>query len=217
MKRSLLSQFAVSVLLLVGSTMAWGGDTSMLRPPAGSKVAIVVFEDLECPACAGIAPQLHDAAKAYNIPLVQYDFPWPKHPWSYEAAVNARFFDTKSKQVGDEYRLYIFRNQSYITRQNLRGYTERFAEQQKVVLPFLMDPTGELAAKVEADRRLGERIPIVQTPTVYIVSNTTHGTPFVEVADRTQLHQLIEQMIKQASETAQAHKTARTQKTSHSQ
>ena len=27
-------------------------DTTVLRPPAGSKVAIIVFEDLGCPACA---------------------------------------------------------------------------------------------------------------------------------------------------------------------
>src|SRR5271167_569651 len=172
MKCTLLRQFALAVtLLLLGSALAWGGDTSMLRPPKGSKVAILVFEDLECPDCARAAPLLHDAAKTYNIPLVQYDFPLPQHPWSFEAAVNARYFDTKStkstatkstvtknkatktqaqatkpqetkaENVGDEYRLYIFQNQSFVTKQNLRGYTERFAEQHKIELPFVVDPT----------------------------------------------------------------------------
>ena len=88
------------------------GDTSVLRPPKGSKVALMVFEDLQCPDCARAAPLLHEAAKKYNIPLIQYDFPLPMHNWSFEAAVNARYFDTKSKKLGDEYRLFIFANQS---------------------------------------------------------------------------------------------------------
>ncbi len=217
MKRTLLSQFALPVLLVLGSAIAWGGDTSMLRPPAGSKVAIFVFEDLECPDCARAAPLLHDAAKAYNIPLLQHDFPLPQHHWSFDAAVNARYFDTKSKKMGDDYRLYIFQNQPYVTRQNLRGYTEKFADQNKVALPFVVDPTGDLAAKVKADYQLGQRLPVDHTPTIYVVSNSARGTPFVEVVDRTQLYQLIEQMMKQAGETPQEHKTASSQKSSRSQ
>ncbi len=215
MKRILLPHFALPLLLVLGSTLVWAGDTSMLRPPTGSKVAIIVFEDLECPDCARAAPLLHDAAKAYNIPLVQHDFPLPQHPWSFEAAVNARYFDTKSKKIGDDYRLYIFQNQLYITKQNLRGYTEKFAEQNKVVLPFVVDPTGDLAGKVKADYQLGQRLPVDHTPTIYVVSNSARGTPFVEVVDRTQLYQLIEQVMKQAGDTTQEHKTASTQKSSH--
>ena len=218
MKCTLLKQFALAVaLLLVGSPVVWGGDTSMLRPPKGSKVAILVFEDLECPDCARAAPLLHDAAKTYNIPLVQYDFPLPQHPWSFEAAVNARYFDTKSKKTGDEYRLYIFQNQPFVTKQNLRGYTERFAEERKIVLPFVVDPSGELAAKVKADYQLGQRIPLDHTPTIYVVSDTARGTPFVEIVDRTQLYQQIEQVIKEAGPAPQEHKTASTKKTSPSQ
>jgi len=148
MQRTTLRQFALILFPLLGAAFAWAGDTSMLRPPKGAKVAIIVFEDLECPDCARAAPLLHDAAKTYNIPLVQHDFPLPMHPWSFEAAVNARYFDTKSAKLGDDYRLYIFKNQPYITKQSLRGYTEKFAEESKVVLPFVVDPNGDLAAKV---------------------------------------------------------------------
>ena len=216
MKRTLLWLF-VLCMLPAGGIFAWGGDTSMLRPPKGSKVAIIVFEDLECPDCARAAPLLHEAAKSYKIPLVQHDFPLRQHPWSMEAAVNARFFDTKSAKLGDDYRLYIFQNQPYITKENLRGYTERFAEQNKVVLPFVVDPSGELAAKVNADSQLGQRIPLDHTPTIYIVSDTTHGSPIVEVTDRTQLYQLIDQAMKQAGETPQEHKASGNQKTARSQ
>ena len=217
MKRPRLRQFALLVLPLLATTLAWGGDTSMLRPPKGAKVAIVVFEDLECPDCARAAPLLHEAAKTYNIPLVQHDFPLPQHPWSFEAAVNARYFDTKSAKLGDDYRLYIFKNQAYVTKQNLRGYTEKFAEQNKEVLPFVVDPNGDLAAKVKADRQLGERLPLDHTPTIYIVSDSAHGAPFVEVVDRTQLYQLIDQAMKQAGDTPQQNKSASAKKTSHGQ
>src|SRR5579862_6457951 len=89
-------------------------DSTPLRPPAGAKVAIVEFEDMECPDCANANPLLKEASAKYNIPWVRHDFPLPFHPWSFEAAVNARWFDTKSKKMGDDYRDYIFDNQRSI-------------------------------------------------------------------------------------------------------
>src|ERR1035438_2313892 len=192
----------IASCLFLASAAAWAGDTSVLRPPKGSKVAILVFEDLQCPDCARAAPLLHEAAKKYNIPLVQYDFPLPMHNWSFEAAVNARYFDTKSKKLGDDYRLFIFSNQPQITPQNLRGMTERFAADNKVVFPFVVDPSGDLTAKVKADYAMGQRVGLDHTPTIYIVSDTTRGTPFVEVVKREQLYELIDKVMKEAGTSA---------------
>ncbi|MGA8874249.1 MAG: thioredoxin domain-containing protein, partial [Candidatus Korobacteraceae bacterium] len=128
MKHFSFVHFAAAIALLLANTLAWSGDTSMLKAPQGSKVAIIVFEDLECPQCAKAAPLLHDASKKYNIPLVQHDFPLRQHPWSYEAALNARYFDTISVKLGDDYRLWVFANQNYITKASLRGMTEKWAE-----------------------------------------------------------------------------------------
>src|SRR5690348_5543445 len=61
-------------------------DTSMLKPPAGAKVAVIEFQDLECPACAHAFPIVHSAVAHYNIPLLEKDFPLPQHLWSYDAA-----------------------------------------------------------------------------------------------------------------------------------
>jgi len=214
MNRNLLrSVFAAVVALLILNIASFAGDTSVLRPPKGSKVALIVFEDLQCPDCSRAAPLLHEAAKKYNIPLVQYDFPLPMHNWSFEAAVNARYFDTKSKQIGDEYRLFIFQNQPQITKDNLRGMTERFAGDHKIAVPFVVDPNGELAAKVRADFQIGQRVGIDHTPTIYVVSDTTRGRPFVEVVDRSQLYQLIDQVQKEAGESAPS-KTASAKKSS---
>jgi hypothetical protein len=207
MKRSSLVAFASAAVLLLAGTLTWSADTSMLRPPKGSKVAIIVFEDLECPQCAKAAPLLHEAAKKYSIPLVQHDFPLPQHPWSFDAAVNACYFDTLSAKLGDEYRLYIFQNQNYITKQNLRGVTEKWAEDHKVVLPFVVDPSGSLTAKVQADRDVGRRIPLDHTPTIYIVNDSGHGAAITEVTDITQLYQKLDEVMKEAGASTQAHKT----------
>lgn len=208
MKRRSVVQFALTAILLIANCFAWSADTSMLKPPKGSKVAIIVFEDLECPQCARAAPLLHEAAKKYNVPLIQHDFPLKQHPWSFEAAVNARFFDTVSPKLGDEYRLYIFQNQNYITKQNLRGITEKWGQDHKVALPFVVDPSGELTAKVEADRSMGARIPLDHTPTIYIVNESGRGPSVTEVSDLTQLYQMLDQVVKETGSSTQAKKTA---------
>jgi hypothetical protein len=115
------------------------------------------------------------------------------HNWSFDAHVMARWFDTKGK--GEEFRKYIYQNQPQINPKNLRGFAERFAEQNGLQLPFVVDPKGELAAKVRADYQLGQRVGIDHTPTIYVVSNTQRGTPFVEVVDRSQLFNLIDRMM----------------------
>ncbi|HZR32917.1 MAG TPA: thioredoxin domain-containing protein [Terriglobales bacterium] len=190
----LVAIIAVPLLMAVMALAAGPQDTSALHPPKGAKVAIVVFEDLQCPQCARTAPLLEQAAKTYKIPVVRHDFPLPKHNWSYDAAILARYFDTHSVKVGNEFRDAVFANQIDITPQNLRAFAEKFASEHKVDLPFVVDPQGELAAKVNADRTLGNRVGIDHTPTVYIVTDKASGTPFVEVKDNTQLFQTIDSM-----------------------
>lgn len=170
-------------------------DPAALVPPPGARVAIVEFEDMECPDCSRANPLLKEAAAKYNIPWVRHDFPLSMHPWSFQAAVNARFFDTKSKKTGDDYRDYIFSNQPQITRENLQQYTQKFADEHKIALPFAIDPQGKFAAEVKADYALGQRIGIEHTPTIWVTTRQSKGAPFVEVVDRTRLYQLIDQAL----------------------
>jgi protein-disulfide isomerase len=209
MKKTIVSLFAALLLL---SAAALAGDTSVLRPPKGYKLAIVEFADLECPDCAHAEPLLEEAVRIYKIPLVRYDFPLPKHNWSFDAHVYARWFDTKSKAIGEAYRSYIFKNQPAITRDNLREYSDRFAAQNKLAMPLFVDPSGELTAKVKADFAIGQRVGIQHTPTIYIVTDSTHGTPFVEVVDRTNLFQMIDEMKRQVGGTVTTATTASTAK-----
>jgi protein-disulfide isomerase len=171
-------------------------DPSALRPPAGARVAIVEFEDLECPDCARANPLLKEATTKYKIPWVRHDFPLPFHNWSFNAAVNARWFDLKSKALGDEYRDTVFANQPSITSpEALRDFTDKFAKSHGIALPFAIDPQGKLAADVKGDYALGQRIGIEHTPTIWVVTANSKGAPFVEVVDRTKLYQLIDQAM----------------------
>ncbi|HUC30740.1 MAG TPA: thioredoxin domain-containing protein [Candidatus Acidoferrum sp.] len=198
MKISLRNCFRLILVLTVAAVCGFAQDTvdSVLRPPKGAQVAIVVFEDLQCPMCRRTAPLVEQASKTYKIPVVRHDFPLPMHNWSYQAAVMARYFDTYSKSLGNEFRDYIFENQLEVNPQNLRGFGEKFAAAHKVDLPFVIDPGGKLAAEVNADRDLGNAIKLSHTPTVYVVSNRNPSKPYIEVKDNTQLYSTIDAMMK---------------------
>ena len=165
-----------------------------LRPPKGAQVAIVVFEDLQCPQCGRVAPLLQQAARTYKIPVIQHDFPLPLHNWSFDAAVLARYFDTHSKELGNDFRATVFEHQMEMTPQNLRGFAEKFAAEHKVALPFVVDPEGKLAAEVRADKDLGLSLHIDHTPTIWVVSNKHGGKPYVEIKDTSQLYVTIDAM-----------------------
>jgi protein-disulfide isomerase len=168
-----------------------------LRPPKGAQVALVVFEDLQCPQCGRTAPLLAQASRTYKIPLVQHDFPLPMHNWSFDAAVLARYFDTHSKEIGNAFRDSVFEHQLEINPQNLRGFADKFAADHKIGLPFVVDPAGKLAGLVRADKELGVSLHIEHTPTIWIVSNKHNGKPYVEVTDTKELYVMIDAMKKE--------------------
>jgi protein-disulfide isomerase len=168
-------------------------DSAVLKPPPGAKLALIVFEDLQCPLCARDYPLLQQAVRDYKIPLVRYDFPLAMHSWSFEAAVWGHYFDSKSRKLGDDFRGYIFEHQAEIAPETLRSFVEKFAGQQKIVAPFIPDPHGKFKAEVEAEQATGTRIGIKHTPTIYIVSNNHTGPP-EEVVDANQLYQMIDAM-----------------------
>jgi protein-disulfide isomerase len=173
-------------------------EPAALKPPAGARVAIIEFEDMQCPDCARANPVLKDAAEKYKIPWVRHDFPLPMHQWSFQAAVNARWFDDKGgKKTGDAYRDAIFANQPSFGEAPARmtAFTQQFAKDHGLAYPFAVDPMGKLAAAVKEDYALGQRIGIEHTPTIWVVTSHSKGAPFVEVVDRSKLYQLIDQAL----------------------
>jgi protein-disulfide isomerase len=168
-------------------------DTSMLRAPAGSRVAIYEFEDLECPACARAFPIVHAAVDKYKIPLVRHDFPLKMHVWSFDAAVIARYIQDKiSPQAAEEYRRAVFANQTSIaSKDDLNTFTQKYFQSHGRVMPFVIDPNGLFAAEVRADYTLGERVGLTQTPSIFIV--TQKG--YTQVSDVTQLYAMLDTAI----------------------
>ena len=127
----------------------------------------------------------------YKIPLVRHDFPLAMHAWSFTAAVNARWFDTHSKALGDEYRDQVFANQASIVSPDvLLQFTEKFAIIHGLALPFAIDPQGQLAELVKADYALGQRIGIEHTPD-YLGGNEQDGRERAAVRGSRGSHQAL--------------------------
>ena len=189
---------AAMIALALTPTGSYAADGSSLKPPPGVRVAIIMFEDLECPDCARAYPVVWEAAKKHNVSVVLHDFPLNNHPWSFQAAVYARYFDTKSEKLGDDFRGYIFQNQQQIDKQNLKQWVDKFAATNNAPVPFVLDPGDQLKNKILTDRQLGTQIGLEHTPTIFVVGNGGAATPAVEVTDRSQLDQIIEDMLQKA-------------------
>jgi len=189
-------------------------DTSMLKPPAGAKIAIYKFEDLECPACGHAYPIVHAAADRYKIPIIRRDFPLKMHIWSRDAAITARYLQDKvSPATAEEFRGAVFAAQTSIaSKEDLANFTRRFFQSHKLNEPFVIDPAGLFSAEVQADYTLGERIGISQTPTIWVVSQKN----WVQVTDINQLYATIDNMEAQvAAETPGKSATAANSKLRH--
>ena len=209
----LLSLAALFLAATVGANAQLGAqatqvhDSSALKPPAGARVAVVEFADMECPDCARANPLLKEATAKYKIPWVRYDFPLSMHVWSKDAAIYARWFEVSMKNPGlaNQYRDEVFSNQTSIYNKDLlRRFTEKFAQSHGMSIPFAIDPQGKLTAAVEADYGLGQRIGLDHTPTIWVVTSNSKGAPYIEVTDRSKLYQIIDQALADTSAPVKA-------------
>lgn len=184
--------------------------------PAGHKVAIYDFEDLECPACARAFPITHAAVDHYKIQLIRHDFPLQMHLWSRDAAITARYLQDKvSPVLAEEFRHDVFASQQQIaSKDDLNNFTQRWFQAHGQQMPFVMDPHGLFAAEVQEDENLGQRIGLTETPTVFVLS----PKGWTQVTDITQLYTTIDNALaeapvaKPAAGTAKHHPTKTAQK-----
>lgn len=189
-------------------------DTTILRPPAGSKVAIIVFEDLGCPACAKAHPIENEVARQFHVPVERYDFPLAQHIWTFQGAVYARYLQDKvNPKLADDYRSAIFAAQMSISsKDDLRQFTEHWLQQHGQKLPTVVDPGGALAAKVQADYDLGRRLNVEYTPTLVVVTRNNYqvvGGTAEGLNDPTKLAGVVEGAIAQTKNPPAAHVAAR--------
>jgi protein-disulfide isomerase len=187
-----LRRLLLAVLTCMLAPAALGAaDGSGLEIPRGADVAIVVFEDLQCPDCRRAHPELLAAAKSSDVPIVIHDFPIKRHAWAFPAAILARHFTLQSPELGVEFRTFIFANQPDITPDNLREQSERFAAQHQQRLPAVVDPDGKLLGLVQADYDLGVKIGLEYVPLIFVVSRDTGPSRWTEVTDTQKLGEVI--------------------------
>jgi protein-disulfide isomerase len=167
-------------------------DTTPVKTPPGARVAVYDFEDLECPACAHAFPFTHAAVAKYHIPLVRHDFPLHMHVWSHEAAVYARYMqDTISPEFAEDYRRQVFATQTAIaTKDDLINFTRKYMSAHGKQMPFALDP--KFTKEVDADYALGEKIGLVETPTIFVVDNK--GT-WIQVKDADMIEPAIQDLL----------------------
>ena len=171
-------------------------DTSMLKPPTGAKVAIYVFEDLECPACARSAPVLQAAAAQYKVPIERRDYPWTFHKWSFDAAVTARYIqDSISPELADTFRHDVFANQPRIeSKDDLANFTTAWFKEHNKTMPFVIDPKGTFRSEVQSDHAMGDQLGLQVTPTIFVVTESQ----WVPITDVNQLDTILENALAQA-------------------
>jgi hypothetical protein len=169
-------------------------NTALLKPPAGAKVAIYEFEDLECPKCAADAPTVRKAVADYKLPYLRHDFPLTEiHIWSFDAAVTARYLQDKvSPALAEKFRLDVFASQRRIVnKDDLARFTRTWFASHNQSLPFVIDSTGACRSEVKSDRSFGDKLNVHATPCVFVVTQNR----WVQVDDMRLLYRTIDQAI----------------------
>ena len=170
-------------------THAKSAASESLPPPiktVGSKnapITMEVFSDYQCPSCGALyeqtlRPMINDYVASGKVYLVHRDFPLPMHAYGYEAArwVNAASRIGKFEEVDAA----LFDNQkAWSTDGNIQKYVAgamsdaEFKRVQKLMVgcgievkPGPENTSGcPLDANIEADKVLGNQVPVKATPT----------------------------------------------------
>jgi protein-disulfide isomerase len=174
-------------------------DGSVLDRPTGTNVAIVVFEDLQCPDCRAAHPLLLQASKTEDVPLVIKDFPIQRHEWAFPAAILAKWFEYESPELGLRFREFAFANQELLTPANLRDAAEQFARLYDRTLPENIDPEGKLQSRVQNDVDLGALIGLRYVPLIFVVGQGKGAERFREVTDPSKLGETVREFKQKAA------------------
>lgn len=180
-------------------------DTSMLKPPPGDKLAIIEFEDLECPHCGHAAPIIRSLVEREHIAYVHHDFPLHQGVWwSLNAAITARYLqDAISPKVAEQFRLDVFAAQSRLASEDdLARFTQEWLAKRHIERPFT---TVLYRKEVMADFDLGRKLNLQATPTIFVV--TPHS--WIQVKEVEQLQTAVDQAKAKLASEAPARSNVR--------
>ena len=173
----------VPFLLLAGLLAA---APKPARAPANPKAAgspsapitIEVFSDFQCPACKALhdetlTPLLKDYVATGKVYLIRHEFPLPQHAYGRLAALYA----TAAARLGryEEVADLLFLHQAAWSASGNVDETVCHiltpAEAKSLRASLKDDPT--IAAEVQHDVDLGQKIPVQRTPTMVIRHGST--------------------------------------------
>src|SRR5260370_39897442 len=101
--------------------------------------------------------------------------------------------------MADDSRRAVFASQTAIaSKDDLQRFTQKFFQSHGKAMPFVVDPTGQLAAEVQADFALGEKIGLTQTPTIFVVTPKS----WIQVTDINLLYETIDSALAQTTTAA---------------
>jgi hypothetical protein len=134
------------------------------------------------------------AAEAKGVPLIVHDYPIPRHSWAFPAAVLARYFSAQSQALGMDFRSFIFQNQPGLGPDNLRAFGEKFAANHQQQLPGDVDPDGRLAAQVQADFELGQKIHLEYVPLMFVIARSGDASRAIEAKEPKDVNAIIDRI-----------------------
>jgi protein-disulfide isomerase len=174
MKHLTSTLLAAIAIVAAGSSSAQSSSTRAVGPVTAA-VRIDVFSDYECPACKQLHEQTlkrikEEYALKGRLRLVHHDFPLPQHKHARRAAALAAAADRLGKF--DEVSDALFRQQ--VTWSKTGGVDEVVdsvltPEEQKRIDQLAADPA--IAASIERDIQLGQRMKVSSTPTMIVTHN----------------------------------------------
>jgi protein-disulfide isomerase len=170
---------------------------------SSAPITMEVFSDYECPSCRSLfentlRPMIADYVAAGRVYLVHRDFPLPMHKYGYEAArwlnasarvgefqnVEAALYDNQNSWAQDgNIAKYVSAAMSAAEFKRVEAVRGCGFETAGAVKPanFALGQTGvgemcPLDPYIEADRALGNKIPVQATPT-YVISYKGNRLP----------------------------------------
>lgn len=183
----LFASALVLAALAISAPSAQSKSTRAVGPVAAA-VRIDLFSDFECPACKALHEQTikrvkEEFALKGKLRLVHHDFPLPQHKHARQAAILAAAADRFGKYdaVADA----LFRQQeSWSKSGNVDAVVDSVLtpDERKRLREFANDPA--IAANIERDIQLGQRMKVSSTPTM-IVTHNGKPNPVVGVVSYT--------------------------------
>lgn len=162
----------IALCAAVTAAAQGGSESNRAVGPLMARVTVEVFSDFQCPACKALHEQTlsrvrDEYARKGKIRLVHRDFPLPMHQFAKQAAILASAADRIGKfdLVSDA----LFRQQDgWAASGKVQEVVDSVltpAEAQRVH-ELAKDPA--IAAAVQRDIDLGNRLKVNQTPTVIV-------------------------------------------------